>query len=485
VRWVGLILLVLLLVAAVPVVYLWLFPPFDLPDTGHLETTVTRDVDLQPGRAAVVRLEVDHDPRIFRDSSAEFPPTLMRAALTTLDGSPGPMQLRILSADPAWAVDGLEPRIGSTNWVIPCEDRTPGTTSGGACSRSYFAVISAPEMTDDARVRLAVDAELPFPPNVPTPFLVRIGLDASEPAVVDDALTLHTAEFEDSIAISAEHPVAWQLLTLSTDVSPAQLDDGEAIAGMLLRVDVDRQGDAVPTGFDAPPPVRLAVLDADGGILADLDLRPTGPAQIALPVLGCPSLPCEEEYRLVAQWRDRADQAYEIQWAVEAATVAGADEVMLMANGGRTEQPEPLASGAAEGTADNGADQGGGFAFPLEIDPGSGVGERHLAPTAGVLRLELVLPEGEGSQTIYLNADNGGRGGGLPLALHPGDRSDAVVDALAGCEGSCFAWTASPALELAPDGSRAEVRLTFGWRASVTLWPLDPFADPSPTVSER
>ena len=52
-RWVGLILLILVLIVAAPLVYLWLFPPFRLPDTGHLETTVTRDVDLRSGRATV------------------------------------------------------------------------------------------------------------------------------------------------------------------------------------------------------------------------------------------------------------------------------------------------------------------------------------------------------------------------------------------------------------------------------------------------
>ena len=484
-RWLGLILVIVVLVVAAPFVYVSLFRPFDLPDTGHLETAVTRDVDLRPGRATVVRLVVDHDPRIFRESSAEFPPTLMRAALTTLEGSPGPIQLRILSADPAWTVEGLESSGGSTHWVIPCEGRGSTPTSGGVCRRSYAVVISAPDMQDDARVRLAVDAELPFPPNVPTPFLVRIGLDASEPAVVDDALTLHTAELEDSVAISADHPVAWQRFTLSTDVSPARLDDGEAIAGMLLRVDVERQGTAVPTGFDAPPPVRLALLDADGDILADLGLRPAGPVQIAIPALGCPSLPCEEEYRLVAQWRDRADQAYQIDWTVEAAIVAAADEVTLSATGGPTEVPEPLTSGGAEGIAGDAADQGRVLGFPLGIDPGQFAGQRHLPPTAGVLRLEFDLPEGEDPQTIYLDDEDGGRDGGLPLTLRPGESSDAVVDALTGCSGTCFGWTASPAFELAPDGSLVEVMLTFGWRANVTLWPLDPFADPRPTVTEQ
>ena len=69
--------LVVLLIGALGVVYFTLRPPFQLPETGYLESNTSREVRLRPeSPVAVLELDVRHDPRIFGESSSrQFDPT--------------------------------------------------------------------------------------------------------------------------------------------------------------------------------------------------------------------------------------------------------------------------------------------------------------------------------------------------------------------------------------------------------------------------
>ena len=487
-RWVGSVMAVLLLLLAVPFIYFTLNPPFSLPETGYLESDLTRDVDLAADGTTAVRIQVQHDERIFGFGRDTFPPTRMHADAAVLDGSPAQVDIRLYATD-GTIVHGLPSGTdgASIDWLIPCRPLMPVAHPDRDCGRTYVAVITAPQLAADARVRLTLRAELEFPQHVPTPFMVGIGLDATQVHAVDgSALTLSIERSEGSMSVSAEQPVAWGGLTVTSDALPVVLDHEASAAGLLLRADATRRGDSVPTGFDAPPPVRLAILGPDGVVRADLGLRPAQPAVIAVPALVCPEAPCEESYRLVAQWADRANQSYEISWSAEIGVVGKAPGVDLVAQMSEVDLPEPLVTGEADGRFQHDLGEQGEVDFELVVDPGARAGEEFLLPTAGVLRVELLLDDGRSPLQVQLIERGGGtRGGGVPLVLQPGEPSNLVVDALAACERSCFGWRIATPGQRSADGGQAEGTVSINWRASLTLWQLDPFADPAPSVSAR
>ena len=308
--------LLVLLIGVLGVVYFTLRPPFSLPETGYLESNSSREVRLRPeSPVAVVEIDVRHDPRIFSESpSSHFDPTHLAITSAAAGGADIPVGLRLYPADGKPVTDlSPAPDGGSTGWLIDCE-----AVEARDCARRYLLVVSSDGVDAEVRVKVDIAAMLRFPAHVPTPFLVSIGLDVREVRADASGLAVHADEAAGSMSVSPDAPVTSQTLAIPAAGTGILSDDGQPVAGLTLELTVSREGEAIPVGLLAPPPVRAAlVTEDDAEVIIEMGARPGAPVVAALP-------PLEGGYRLVVMWQDRAAQAYRVSWKLERGTVANA-----------------------------------------------------------------------------------------------------------------------------------------------------------------
>lgn len=462
------VVLFVLILGVVGLVYFTLRPPFSLPETGHLESAMDRELRLRPeSPVAILELVISHDPRIFSESSsANFDPTRLAVTTAVAEGVETPIRVRIYPTDAAPVTDivhGVDGR--SIDWLIDCD-----TVVARDCARSYMLVVSADGLAADVRVSLSVMAELPFPPNVPTPPFVSIGLDAREVQVEGSGLALRTDELSGSVWVSPDEPVVYQALAIMAGATPlfTSNDVPVGVGGLTLELAVSRDGEGIPVGLLAPPPVRAAIIaKGDGSVVVEVGARPGRPTTVTLPPMGSDNL-------LVISWRDFAAQAYRVDWRVEAGTVADGSGPTIEAR--ETAEARSVAQTTTSGETQmlvgaNRPDLG----FNVGIDLGD-VEVAHLAPVAGVLRLELKLdPEASpGPLILLLGASDYGGEEAVPVTLWPGEPVKIAVDAIGPClYRMCPPWRGRLQTPTQGDGT-ADESVTVRWRAEFDLWRLDP-----------
>jgi len=453
-----------LLIGVLGLVYFTLRPPFSLPETGYLQSNLTRQLVMRPeSPVAVLELDVSHDPRIFSESSASFDPTRLTVTTAVADGTETPIHIRIYPADAAPVADVAYDVDGrSVGWLIDCD-----TVKARDCARSYVLVVSADKLTEDVQVSLSITAELPFPPQVPTPFLVSIGLDAREVEVEGSGLALQTDEASGSVLVTPDEPVAFQALAMLAGTAPLLTGNDVSVGGMALELTVSREGEGIPVGLLAPPPVRAAIIaEGDGSVVVEVGVRPGQPTTVTLPPIGA-------DHRLVISWHDRAAQAYQVDWRVEAGTVTAA-------SGPTVEVREAAEAKSAANTTTSGETpmlvgaNRPDLGFGVGIDLGE-VEAAHLVP-AGVLRLELELdPEASTGPVILLLSRSEYSGDeAVPITLRPGEPVRVALDAVADCTyGRCPPWIGRLR---APGPSRGttDESVTIRWQAELELWRVDP-----------
>ncbi|HTE66253.1 MAG TPA: hypothetical protein VK736_08340, partial [Candidatus Binatia bacterium] len=459
--------LLVLLVGALGVVYFTLRPPFSLPETGYLGGNTSRDVRLQPeSSVAVLELDVRHDPRIFSESpSSHFDPTHLTITTAVAGGADIPIGLRLYPADGKPVTD-LSPAADgrSTGWLIDCE-----AVEARDCARRYLIVASADGLVAEVRVKVVISAKLSFPAHVPTPFLVSIGLDTREVRAGVSGLALHADEAAGSMSVSSDAPVASQALTIPAAGITMLSDDGQPVAGLTLELTLAREGEAIPVGLLAPPPVRAAIVtEDDAEVVIEMGARPGVAVVVALP-------PLEGGHRLVLIWQDRAAQAYQVNWQLERGTVANTSAPGI--EGGAPDSASSVAETTSTGETPVtvGANQPD-LRFGVGIDIGEGR-PGHLPPVAGVLRLRLEL-DADGSAPLILLLTPSVYGGAeeVPVILRPGEPVEVALEAIGSCENQrCEPWRGrvrTPGWGSAP----GDERVTVHWRAEFELWGLDPVA---------
>jgi hypothetical protein len=459
--------LLVLLIGGLGVVYFTLRPPFSLPETGYLESNSSREVRLRPeSPVAVLELDVRHDPRIFSESpSSQFDPTHLTITSAVASGADIPVGLRLYPADGKPVTDlSPAPDGRSTGWLIDCE-----AVEARDCARHYFLVVSSDGLDADVRVKVDISAKLRFPAHVPTPFLVSIGLAARELRGEATGLALHADKASGSISVSPNAPVASQALTIPAAGRSMLSDDGQPVAGLTLELTVSREGEVIPVGLLAPPPVRAALVsDDDAEVVIQIGARPGVPSVAALP-------PLEGGYRLVLVWQDRAVQAYRVDWRLEEGTVANtsAPGVEVGAPDSALSLAETTATGEALVTV--GANQPD-LRFGVGIDIGEGR-PGHLPPVAGVLRLQLELDaDATGPLILLLTPSIYGGAEEVPVILRPGEPIDVALEAVGSCENQrCEPWRGRVRTP-GSSGTPADERVRIRWRAEFELWGLDPLA---------
>ena len=461
--WIALVAVPVLLVAA-PLAWFALFPPFPDPETGHLQAEAQSTIRLSPDEpVAGLLVEVHHPDRIFGDARSNFSPTRMSIAL---DGeTPG------LSVDIYPATAGVLTDLASSSderevgWRIDCA----ADAIGEDCTRSYLAVISGTPSTD-VSVEVAVVADLLFPNRSPTPFLVGIDLRLEQ---LD--LRNGPAPFSERIAggfeLGPDAPVTVQPLNVAGSRAVGEL------GGVVVSAEIEPIEEPVPTGFGAPPPVVLSVIDSDGTLLSELEMRAGEAGRIAIPALAdCATERCDEQYSLVGRWRDLADQRYAVRWDLRSANSTG--------NGAELEAPAPVQAEAIGREALEGTTT----VMPnRDVDaPGMGweVAELlpdHLPAAAGVFRLSLTLDEADEPVTVTLSEDVG-----HGVVLRPGVETAVVMDPFWDCRPAyrCYvSW-----FELATrDGSGRVMRdlpesVTVRWHAQLEVFELDPLSSAVPEI---
>lgn len=461
--------LVVLALGVFGAVYVTLWPPFALPETGHLESNLRREVRLRPeSPVAVLELDVRHDPRIFRGSpSSRFGPS--RLAITTAGaGDAGiPTELRLYPADGLPVPElSLWPDGRSTSWPIDCD-----TVEARDCERRYLVVVSAAELDAEVAVSLGIRATLQFPANVPTPFLVSIGLDTREVPIDEASTRLLATEVDGSISVSPEAPVAYQELALPPADPSVVTNDGGPVSGTTLQLTVTRDGEAIPVGLLAPPPVRVAIVSGDGSVVVDVGPRPGTPASVALP-------PFEGEPQLVVWWRDRAAQGYRVDWRLERAIV-GRGAARIVRVGAATDSTSVL----QRSTSGESRMLVASFRPDLEFGVGVDIGDvdrERLAPAAGVLRLEIELDADATIDPLILLLSTSDYSGDetVPVTLRAGEPVELALDAVANCDRTrCPPWRGRVQVP-GPAAGPADAMVLVRWRASYELWRLDPSAEP-------
>ena len=442
-------------------IYLVLNPPFGSTETGYLSRTEEQRLTLSAETpSAAYRVSIDAPERIYANAYDAFEPLAIRA--TVASEAEADLAVRIYPADEL-PVSGLVPTADgrSVGWELDCQapDAEP------ACPRDYLVVVAvtAPP-TDELHAELHVFAEQRFPTYVDTPFMV--GLDINLERLDDEvAGGWSFAEGHGTLELSPGAPVA--------EVVVAALgSSGNEAGGLILSATAERLGGAMPTGLGAPPPIRLALLDVDGQVLADLGVRPGTDAAIAIE-------PGSGHHRLVAWWQDRADQAYEVSWRLEVAA-AGDPELAVSA----TQQPPTVSIGPP--TGESGTLELGGPGGPAQWEPlplvaniGGVGGPNRLPAMVGVLRLRLLVTGDDRAPVVVRLAPTRESSSGstevVPIVLEPGTARDIALAGLPGCTAAyCESWAILPADPY--DSSTPARPVHLAWEATLELWPLDPFS---------
>lgn len=444
-------------------IYLTLNPPFGSSETGYLSRTEERAFRLSGTTAtATYEVTVGAPPSVYANAYDRFEPLAVRVTASTDDGTP--LGVHVLPAD-GRPIEALGPSSdgGVVTWRLDCQRPTEELP----CPRRYLVVVAASAaLADEVDGVLQVFAEQLFPSYTGTPFAVGIEVDI-ERREQPDADGWNFAETSGTFALSPATPVAGSLV-VAAGMSPS------GTGGLVLAAAAVRDGSAMPTGLDAPPPVRLALLDVTGTVMAELPIRPGSVTEVAVP-------PGSGRHRLIAWWQDRADQAYRVSWQLRVAAV-GVPGLAVSA------EAEPPPMPIAEVTTSDGVHASGqpgapeqAQELPLLVDIGPSGGQDHLPPMVGVMRLRLLLVDRDRPEPVVVRLVPARESGlasvaPVPVVLEPGEPREVVMEAAPGCPATtCPTWAFLPA-DRGPTGELAYDPALVEWQASVQLWPLDPFA---------
>ena len=446
----------LLALVTAGIVYLILNPPFDVPETGYLSRAATREVQLGPGSSLVAyRVQASFDESIYEDPTGDFEPARVTATLQSDAPADAGLALRVYPEVGGQMTDlTRDPDQPRADWRVPCD---PPSADGG-CSPAYVVVISADALAAATEATLDLFAEQRFPAHVETPFLVSIDIDIEEVALPEEAV-LGLAAADASLTLSPDAPVAHH--DLATEADP----DAPGLGGATLEVSVTREGEALPTGFDAPAPVRLALLDETGAVVVELGPRPGTRSTVALP-------PLDGNHEVVAWWQDRADQVYDVDWSIEVAAIAAGEPVVTV---GRAAFEEPIHDASSEGESQVTIDRDSALEMGIPVDIGESGAPDGLTPALGVLHLtlELIGDETDAPALLILAPDRfASSRGSVPIVLRPGEPTDVALEAFPGCRSStCESWWGTLGVTDPSDVDRSNSR-TIRWSSTLELWPL-------------
>ncbi|MGH2489352.1 MAG: hypothetical protein ACRDFR_07030 [Candidatus Limnocylindria bacterium] len=427
-------------------VYLTINPPYSEPDTGYLSRSTELDARLDPSHpTAAFEVRFGASENVYAGAYGGFPPLRMSATLVGESAESANARLWLFPRDGvpvthlATSEDG-----GQLNWQLDCQ--TPGGRSG--CARTAILIVAGADLPADGlttKVRLL--AEQRFPAHRPTPFLVSLDLSAeSVELAVDDRLMAGGAD--GSHRLSPQLPIVrW---ALHADDTEAQVD------GSWLTVEVEHRGVAIPTGFEAPPPVAVAVVDQAGKVVVIAEVRPGSPSMLALP-------PLAGEHTVVAWWQDRAAESYDVRWRLEQ-RVIGADSAPHL-SALRAQEVAPVAQ--VENSGDLVTDESG-----REVPIGFGrfvsgstpyLGPDHLPSHLATVQLHLVVQTDDATPVVL-------RLNGAPVAFVAGATVDFAFGEAVSCSDVC-----GSGVSVATDYRQPPVKVA--WDGVATLWPLDPAMD--------
>jgi len=438
---------VLLGLVLIGFVYLTINPPLNRPDTGYLSSSTEVDARLDASNpTAAFEVRFGAPENVYAGASGDFPP--LRVSATLVDESVESAKVRLwLSPRDGLPVTGLATSEDGTqlSWQLDCQ--TMGTRSG--CLRDALLIVSSADLPpDELRTKVRLFAEQRFPAHVPTPFLVSLDL-AAESVGLASGDRLMSGAADGSHRLSPQQPVVrW---SLSVDGTEAPVD------GSWLTVEVDHAGVAIPTGFEAPSPVAVALVDQAAEVVGIAEVRPGSPSILALPSLG-------GEYTVVAWWQDRAAESYDVRWRVEQQVIGSDSAPSLSALLAQEVAPvERLEASGDFVTDESGRDEPIDFG-PFETDSSPYLGPDHVPSHLAIVELHLTA-QTDDAAPVVLWLD------GAPIPFVSG----AAVDTAFGQSVNCSGYECGSGASVAADHRHPPVNVA--WDGVATLWPLDPALD--------
>ena len=438
---------VLLGLVVIGIVYLTINPPFRQPDTGYLSssTEVTARLDpSNPTAAFEVRFGVPED--VYAGAYGNFPPLRVSAMVVGKPPEPANVRLWLYPRDGLAVADLATSETGSQlNWELDCETSGVGST----CARDAVLIVSGADLPAgglSAEVRLF--AEQRFPAHVPTPILVWLDLSARSLDLASGD-RLMAGGTDGAHRLSPQQPVVRWSLSVEGTGKPAE--------GSWLTVEVEHTGAAIPTGFEAPPPVAVALVDQTGKAVVIAEVRPGSPSILALP-------PLAGDYTVVAWWQDRAAESYDVRWRVEQRVIGSDAAPNLSAL--RAQEVAPVER--LERSGDLVTDESG-REVPIDFgefgtDSSPYLGPDHLPSHLAIVELALMAQTDDASPVVLWRD-------GAPVAFVSG----AAVHTASGEAVNCSGYECGSGVSVATEYQQPPVKVA--WDGVATLWPLDPALD--------
>ena len=446
--------LIVVLVVVGGWVYFTINPPFALPETGYLSATANDELSPFEDPHAY-RLRIEPSSEIYEGSSTSaFPPARITASVVGA-GGPDSTTVEVLAASDAAIPLIATDTPGSAEWELDCKS---GETS--PCVGDYVLVINSNTTSREADSTLEIFVEQEFPAHVPTPFLTGIDVNL-DPIDLPSSRPFETDAASHTVMLEPDAPV--ELFDLEV-VSPSDA----VVEGGTLTVNVERLDPTIAVGSDAPPPVRVALVnDTNRVVVADIGARPGTETRVALP-------PLAGNYRVAAWWQDYADQRYDVTWELEVGSVSETGRPAIDV----TQRPAPVASETITSSGESIVGPADSTVIPIgmEPQPGTPAEVARLPPVIGVFRTRFELTDDASDTPLllligqtYVPSD----GSRIPVVLRVGEPVEVAIDARLGCIGNrCEAWSGTvtdPADPDSPDPSRA-ARLQ--WESTLVIWPL-------------
>jgi len=438
---------ILLALVVIGFVYLSLNPPLSLPETGYLSRTTEVEARLDAASpTAAYEIHFGVPENVYAGASREFPPLRLLATLASDSPMAASLRLSLYPRDglPLTGVQSTEDGT-QLSWQLDCE--TSGVRRD--CTRDAILVLSGTDLpADGLNTTIRLFAEQPFPANVPTPFLVSLELSSDHLQLSDGSRSLRGAA-DASHDLAPDQPVVRWSVNLNAPPAP--------VTGSVFTVAVRHNGTPVPNGFEAPPPVAVALLDTDEVVIVTALVRPGSPTTYALP-------PLAGEHTVVAWWQDQAVQSYDVSWQVEQEAVgsAAAPEVSVA----DAEEPAPIEEVQVSGEVETETSGGGQGLADVNFGdfPASAYGANHVPSHLAIVQLHLGALTDTGAPAIlWVN--------GAPVPLIPG----AMAETASGEAMNCLGYTCRSGVSVTTEYQQPWA--PFAWDGVVTLWPLDPAAD--------
>lgn len=427
-------------------VYLTLNSPFQEPDTGYLSRSTELDARLDPSHpTAAVEVRFGAPESVYAGVYGEFPPLRMSATLVGESAGSANVRLWLFPRDGVPVTDlATSEDGGQLSWQLDCQ--TPGGRSG--CARNAILIVAGADLpADGLTTKVRLFAEQRFPAHRPTPFFVSLDLSAESVELAGDDRLMAGAT-DGSHLLSPEQPIVrW---SLNVDGTEAQVD------GSWLTVEVEHRGVAIPTGYEAPPPVAVAVVDQAGKVVVIAEVRPGSPSILALSSLA-------GEYTVIAWWQDRAAESYDVRWRLEQRVIGADSAPHLSALQAQEVAPvEQLEDFGDLVTDESRREVPIGFGrFVTDSIPY--LGPDHLPSHLVILQLHLAAQTDDASPVVLLIA-------GAPVAFASGATVDFAFGEAVNCSDVC-----GSGVSVTTDYRQPPVKVA--WDGVATLWPLDPAMD--------